>query len=53
MQRNMEYILSSVDKYEVTLRKKYQSTISKIEDERSLQEKYALRRDSLRSYKLT
>ena len=47
MRRNMEYILSSVDKYEVTLRKKYQSTISKIEDERSLQEKYALRRDFL------
>ena len=45
MQRNMEYILSSVDKHELSLRKKHQSTVAKIDSERSTQEKLILRRD--------
>ena len=45
MQRNMEYILSSVEKFELSLRKKHQSTVAKIDSERSTQEKLILRRD--------
>ena len=45
MQRNMEYILSSVEKHELSLRKKHQSTVAKIDTERSTQEKLILRRD--------
>ena len=45
MQRNMEYILSSVEKHELSLRKKHQSTVAKIDSERSTQEKLILRRD--------
>jgi len=46
MQRNnMEYIISSVDKHELSLRKKQQSTVAKIDSERSTQEKLILRRD--------
>ena len=42
---NMEYILSSVDKHELTLRKKHQSTVTKIDAECTIQEKLILRRD--------
>jgi len=45
MQSNMEYIISSVDKHELSLRKKHQSTVAKIDSERSTQEKLILRRD--------
>ena len=45
MQRNAEYILSSVEKHEAMLRKKHQSILAKIEEERRLQEKFIQRRD--------
>jgi len=46
MQRNnMEYILSSVDEHELSLRKKHKSTVAKIDAERTIQEKLILRRD--------
>ena len=45
MQRNAEYILSSVEKHEAMLRKNYQSILAKIEEERRLQEKFIQRRD--------
>ena len=44
-QNNMEYILSSVEKHELSLRKKHQSTVAKIDSERTIQEKLILRRD--------